>query len=72
MIKKRAARPSKYFKEFSANFKNKIEGAVNHDKDFEEMFSGFGDKKLPKDQLYYEIQKEMEDLEKNQNFKVGL
>lgn len=72
ITKKRAARPSKYFKEFSANFKKNIEGAVNHEKEFETMFSGFGDKKLPKDTRYYEIEKEFEAQEKKQQFKVNL
>ena len=64
IIKKRAARPSKYFKEYSASFKTKIEAAVDHNKDFEHLFSGFADKNLKKDERYYEIQKEMEAQEK--------
>ena len=50
--KRKIAKPSVRLQEFNANFKTKVERAAAYEKDLEDLFNDYGDKTLPRDDLY--------------------
>ena len=51
------------FSQYSENLRFKINWDVDYQKDFDFIFQNFPDKKLPKNDLFYEIKGEMEAIE---------
>ena len=65
------AKPSKRLQEFNENFKTKVERAASYSKDLEDLFNDYGNRTLPRDDLYQQIQREIQEKEKQNLKKAG-
>tara|TARA_B110000285_G_scaffold215046_1_gene261008 strand:- start:351 stop:875 length:525 start_codon:yes stop_codon:yes gene_type:complete len=68
------AKANREFSKFSKRLRQKVHSITDYNAEFEKIFGDFGEKKLPRDELYFKIKNELEaqeDMKKDVNKKIN-
>jgi hypothetical protein len=68
------AKANREFSKFSKRLRQKVHSITDYTAEFEKIFGDFGEKKLPRDELYFKIKNELEaqeEMKKDINKKIN-